>query len=619
MYYATGRDITSRKQTDKQLREYTQLLESKTYELEAHRQQLEAQRQQLVTVNAALAEAKQQADTANQSKSEFLANMSHEIRTPMTAILGFTDVLYNSVMCCPTCDEHADCQTRQEGRDAAQTVRRNSEFLMRIINDILDLSKIEAGKLDVERVPCSPVEILLEVQSLMQPRAREKGIALLLDYDGLIPEQIHSDPTRLRQILLNLVGNAVKFTDEGKIRLTTRFASPLPADGDMPAEPVITFDVSDTGVGVPDDKLSTLFEPFQQADTSTTRTHGGTGLGLTISRRLARMLGGDITVTSRPGVGSTFSATVTTGDLTNVELIDGASVGRIVSRTDESERAPADVRLPYRILLAEDGPDNQRLITLLLTRSGADVDVVDNGLDAVSRTQDAQAAGEPYDVVLMDMQMPEMDGYQAASILRKKGLTLPIVALTAHAMASDRDRCLQAGCSDYVSKPINRTELIETIREQVDGRGDAPEARAASSDDARPADEPAAQAPQGERDTMESEPASQASQNQGFGSLLDDDEDLAELIQEFVSELPQRIEGMRQALAEQDLTTLQVLAHRLKGAGGGYGYPPITEAAKSLESALKAEEDMDHLVELIDELAAVCRRARPEFEPSDSA
>lgn len=381
-----------------------------------------------------LIEAKQAAEAANRSKSEFLANMSHEIRTPMTAILGFAEILSEAVV-------------DPELAEAATTICRNGRHLLGIISDILDLSKIEAGKLEVERIPCSPTQILEEVVSLMRVRADGKGLPLEVQHIGHIPGAVLSDPVRIRQILVNLVGNAIKFTEIGSIRITVRL------DDAASGLSELTFDVSDTGIGISPDHVAELFQPFVQAESSTTRKYGGSGLGLSISKRLANMLGGDIVVTSRLGEGSTFSLSLPV----RCHLPDSA-----VSRPQPQDwlaESPFAL-LDRRILLVEDGPDNQRLIAFLLQEAGAEVVLANNGRVAV---EIALTSDERFDAILMDMQMPIMDGYEATKALRDAGYDAPIIALTACAMCDDVKKCLATGCSDYLSKPVDRATLVSTV------------------------------------------------------------------------------------------------------------------------------------------------------------
>jgi signal transduction histidine kinase/FixJ family two-component response regulator len=424
-------DITSRKAAEEESHRYAQALEAS---------------------NKAMEEAKREAETANRVKSEFLANMSHEIRTPMTAILGYADILAENVY-------------DREGIEAADTIRRNANFLLDIINNILDLSKIEAGKMQVERIAHSPVSTVAEVASLMRVRADAKRLTISTVFEGPIPETIQTDPVRLRQILFNLVGNAVKFTDFGEIRIVTS----VRREEGKPA--LMQFDVIDTGIGMSPEQIGVLFRPFSQAGASSSRRFGGSGLGLAISKRLANLLGGDICVDSQPGRTSTFSVTIDPGPLDGVPMLLAPAEAATESI---SPREPAHANAPQlegRVLLAEDGPDNQRLIAFLLRKAGAEVAIVENGQAAV----DAVVAGNspsgetesecrgPFDVILMDMQMPLLDGYAATRRLRSMGYGGPIIALTAHAMIQDRQKCLDAGCDDYLAKPVDRSVLIETV------------------------------------------------------------------------------------------------------------------------------------------------------------
>ena len=414
----------------------------------AQKQQLRAQQLELEAANYELVTARNAADAANRAKSEFLANMSHEIRTPLTAILGYVDLL--SEGCPQRCDF---------GRDVlgghAETISRNAQHLLQIINDILDLSKIEAGKLEVELIHCSPMQIAAEIESLMRARALGKGLTFTIESAGPIPRVIRTDPTRLRQILINLVGNAIKFTDAGGVRLTLQLLNE--AD-----EPRLAFEVSDTGIGLTPEHMTRLFQPFSQADNSTNRRFGGTGLGLTISQRLAEMLGGSIAAESQPGQGSRFRATILTGPLDGVEWVElnADAAAQPIAPTD----TPADDhRLTGRVLLAEDSPDSQRLIALLLRRTGIEVETADNGRNAIEWALRAYQEGRPYDLILMDMQMPEVDGYEATRALRRHGYAGWIVALTAHAMSSDREKCLAAGCNDFATKPVDRARLLTLV------------------------------------------------------------------------------------------------------------------------------------------------------------
>jgi len=386
------------------------------------------------------------AEAANQAKSEFLANMSHEIRTPMTAILGFTDMMRHGSV------------DRADLTNAMEAIDRNGKHLLSVINDILDLSKIEAGRMGVEQIDADPRQIIEDVASMMRVRAEAKGIAFNTEFIGPLPRSIRTDPTRLRQILVNLVGNAVKFTETGGVRLIGRLIG-------SPDNARLRLEVIDTGIGLTDEQLDEIFEPFSQADATTSRRFGGTGLGLTISRRLAGMLGGEISARSAPGEGSAFTLSLQLGPRDQLDLVEvnraGHSAGDPPRREADSasDSPPAPTRTG-RILLAEDGVDNQRLIRLILTKAGHAVTVAGNGRAAVEA---ARAADPPFDLILMDMQMPELDGYAATRKLREAAFDRPIIALTAHAMQGDRAKCLDAGCDDYATKPVDRAKLLAMI------------------------------------------------------------------------------------------------------------------------------------------------------------
>lgn len=392
-------------------------------------------------VQEELKEAKRQADNANEAKSAFLANMSHEIRTPLGAILGFSDLLR---------DKNLSAEDREQFLD---TISRNGKAVTRLIDDILDLAKVESGKLEVENVEFAFVDLIQEVIDLFYDQTQNKGIFLELILKDLVPSRICSDPTRLRQILINLIGNAVKFTDKGGVKVV--ISSEYKANNRI----AISLTVIDTGVGIPQEHRDRLFQPFMQADNTTTRKYGGTGLGLVLSSRLASALGGSIALEK-------FSSTKSGCTFTVNFTATGPSVMQV--RTEALNKLdlkgpPGKLRLSgVKILVADDSPDNQLLVRRVLTKNGAQVETVNNGLEAFRICMK-----EHYDLVLMDIHMPEMDGYQATRSLREAGFSKPIIALTAHAMNEERARTREAGCNGHLTKPLNQLELIETIELHV--------------------------------------------------------------------------------------------------------------------------------------------------------
>jgi signal transduction histidine kinase/AmiR/NasT family two-component response regulator len=409
---------------------------------------------ELARVNVALEEANVRAEAASRAKSEFLANMSHEIRTPMNALLGHVDLL---------CDSGA---TEDERRGYSETIHRSGEHLLTILNDILDISRIEAGRLVVKPTDFSPLELAREVVSMMWTQAAEKDLKLRFEADGALPRVVRSDPVRVRQILLNLLGNAIKFTKRGQVSLAMKLEP-----GVDDTRRTLRFEVADTGIGIEAKDRARLFQAFSQADGSSTRQAGGAGLGLAISKRLAGILGGDITVESEPGRGSVFTF------LLEVDVSGPGALVRSDSE-EESRAAAASAKtedplgaLPGRVLVVEDVRFNQVLLTSILHKAGADVSVADDGKAGFDAVVAAEAEGRPFALVLMDMQMPVMDGYEAARRLREWGYEGPIVALTAHAMTGDREKCLEAGCNEYTTKPIDRRALLAACRRTMSLEG----------------------------------------------------------------------------------------------------------------------------------------------------
>lgn len=397
-----------------------------------------------VTRERALEKAMNDARSASRAKSEFLANMSHEIRTPMTAILGYADLI-------------EEARSEDETAEYIDTIKRNGQHLLGIINDVLDLSRIESGKLTLESIPCSPAQIVQESADLLRVRAEGKGIGLKVDVEDGVPACINGDPTRMKQVVMNLIGNAIKFTEVGSVSVRVKNANTTKD------EHALRVEIEDTGPGIAPERQSAIFQTFEQEDSSMARKHGGSGLGLAICGRLAAAMDGRVTLEkSEVGKGSLF-----------VFEFSAAAIERRGNRSTTQDRSggrrsadgagDAKTLEGLRVLLVEDGQDNQRLISFHLKKLGTSVEIAENGLLGVNAYKQMLEDSSPPDVILMDMQMPEMDGYTATRELRKLGATLPIIALTAHAMSGDREKCLAAGCSDYLTKPIARDTLQRAI------------------------------------------------------------------------------------------------------------------------------------------------------------
>ena len=495
--------------------------------------------------------ARDEAVAANRAKSAFLANMSHEIRTPLASIIGFAELLL-------------DERTGVSQDEALDTIMNNGRHLLQIISDILDVSKIEAEGLQLELADVPLPALLQETEQLLGPRAREKGLLFQVETQLPLPAVVCSDYVRLKQILINFCSNAIKFTARGSVTLRARVL-----DGHA-----LELAVIDTGIGLSDEQIGRLFQPFVQADVSTTRRFGGTGLGLFICKELAAMMQGALDVQARPGLGSTFALRIpihTRGQGAPPPvawLRTQAEFDR--SAAPRSARAPSIPALAGTVLVAEDGVHNQRLIVALLQCTGAAVKIVDNGELAVQEA----LAGE-YDLVLMDIQMPVMDGVTATKLLRDAGYGGPIVALSANVMRADIDTYRQVGCDDVLAKPIDRPRLHEVLSRYLTVTG------------------------------VERRPAQQAHVDAVVQRLSAD----------FRAELPETWAALRDALEAQDWQALRMQAHRVKGLAGSLGYPEITTLAAPIEGYIDSHQHAlaERSAEaLLQALQAACERAARE-------
>jgi signal transduction histidine kinase/DNA-binding response OmpR family regulator len=507
----------------------------------------------------------QQAMESNRAKSDFLANMSYQIRTPMNAIIGFSEMLT---------EESLD----QEQKRQVRIIQDSSRNLLQLINDILDFSKIEAGRLDVDIKDVAVESIISAVELLMKPAAIEKKLQFEIIRIDPLPKFIRTDSTRLKQCILNLVGNAVKFTEKGFVNV--RISSEKQDD-----KAFVRFDVEDSGIGIAGDKLDSAFEPFAQVDTSgETPPLGGTGLGLTISKHIAELLGGKITVRSVREKGSTFSLFVPAAiETKNYENGKNNPAAKTPVKINDN----LNIRFTGSVLVVEDSPTNQVLIDLLLKKTGLEVDIVENGLLAVQK-----AALKKYDVILMDIQMPVMNGYEATKQLRKDGIKTPVIALTACAMEGDEEKCFAAGCSDYLTKPVDRKKLFETLIKYL-----AADSVKLSSDTILTNTENKKETTMQNKEEN-SAPVEVSELEIDWQLLMErigDEALIDEIVPVFLKDNSERMLLLTEAVKKTDTREVKFYAHSIKGASGILGAAKISELAKQLENAAREEQTDKYL------------------------
>lgn len=499
---------------------------------------LELQKQVVSEQAEVIEKARDEALYANSAKSNFLANMSHEIRTPLTSVVGFAES-------CLDID-----QSIKQRSTAIKTIIKSSKHLMHIINEILDLSKIEAGKLEVEMLPCSAIDIIDEINPIVSGLAKEKGLSLSVNYNYPLPKNVNTDPLRLKQILLNLFSNAIKFTSDGFVNLNVSYESKTSQ---------LIFEVVDSGIGLLAEHVDKIFLPFEQSDSSITRKYGGTGLGLALSKQLTEMLNGTLVVESQIDEGSRFIVSLKVTEEEKGNLIYEHQVKKRLEKSNiEDTEIP---RLSGKILVAEDNEDIQALVKLLFNKMGIIPDIVENGKLVIERALESE-----YDLVFMDVQMPVMDGITAMNELKRQGYSKPVIAMTANAMQKDREECFAAGFTDFISKPISRDIFYETLEQYL---------TLVSKES-------------GDKTLLTSD-------------LLHKEPDLIDLIDKFILRLPIMRDAIVKAHIDQQGEELSGLIHQMKGVGGGYGYPMLTKLCEKMEFQIESQNN-DNVSALIDDL-----------------
>jgi len=516
----------------------------------------------LFSLSRFITQKNQELQIANETKSMFLANMSHEIRTPLTAIIGFSKLLLGKRL------------SEEEQNSKLSTVLKNAEHLLNIINDILDISKIEANRLELDLNTFSLCEFMFDVKNMVEGPIKQKGLEFVINYKFPLPELVTSDEVRLKQILVNLCSNATKFTEQGHVIIDLHYDR---------IDKILHFSVTDSGIGLTQNQTRKIFDAFQQAESSTTRKFGGTGLGLSICRQLVCKLGGELVVESQVNEGSCFKFSINLSDSKNTSLCYSKMEFKQIEKNHADDQD--DIRVKGHVLLVDDTVDNQVLVSTYLKDAGAEVIVADNGKIAVEL-----AGKNNFDLILMDMQMPVMGGIEAVEIIRKQNSTVPIAMLTANAFKEERDQCYAAGCNDFLTKPIDVSALYKVVSECLPAVDKLEYTN----------DSVSVQRIENETNSRQVSDVFD-DENVIISSLMGSSENIDKMVGNFILQLPTYLNDIENAYNSKDLEKLSYTTHQLKGVGGNYGFLMITNTCTKIEEEIKSKQNAN-IEYLLDEL-----------------